>query len=405
MAGVTRHSLLKEEAKVPLFEAGPTIGGKPTAKVMQDGTRLCPDFQRGTCKAGGASCAKGTTSARWSQEDACLRFFEARGPCLQCRSPRRGTVATILHHSLLLWLTSCPGRIARLPRLFFIADGGVFQWTGPLARNRISPCLRAKRWFASTSGQQSSSWQPSTAPPKPAHGRSPEPLQAAIPCLDRCGARNIPRGSRAFPYRSRGVSPRIMWHADSSWMRSKGLSIAVGLPQERRMEQSGQCGSMLAVSFILREKRQNLPRLWPSRSQSRSHGGPRGSDMPYCMCHGTLSPLEGIGSRWIPAHSGWGMAPLAIRLGLRPVSPEENLRTPTRAVVDSAQAAFTSVEDITAVGCPWASGPAPLYRATTVALMTGFSGCSTSTPCRGGAGLGASGVEWCWQWRHWLASP
>ncbi|CAE7261262.1 FCPB [Symbiodinium sp. CCMP2592] len=33
-----------------LFVAGPLVGGKPTARVMKDGTRLCGDFQKSSCK-------------------------------------------------------------------------------------------------------------------------------------------------------------------------------------------------------------------------------------------------------------------------------------------------------------------------------------------------------------------
>ncbi|CAE7676818.1 unnamed protein product [Symbiodinium sp. CCMP2592] len=33
-----------------LFVPGPMVGGKPTARVMKDGTKLCGDYQKGSCK-------------------------------------------------------------------------------------------------------------------------------------------------------------------------------------------------------------------------------------------------------------------------------------------------------------------------------------------------------------------
>ncbi|CAE7417046.1 unnamed protein product [Symbiodinium sp. CCMP2592] len=42
--------VITEPTKSSLFVSGPMVGGKPTARVMKDGTKLCGDYQRGSCK-------------------------------------------------------------------------------------------------------------------------------------------------------------------------------------------------------------------------------------------------------------------------------------------------------------------------------------------------------------------
>ncbi|CAE7839226.1 unnamed protein product [Symbiodinium sp. CCMP2592] len=42
--------VITEPTKSSLFVSGPMVGGKPTARVMKDGTKLCGDYQKGSCK-------------------------------------------------------------------------------------------------------------------------------------------------------------------------------------------------------------------------------------------------------------------------------------------------------------------------------------------------------------------
>ncbi|CAE7240678.1 unnamed protein product [Symbiodinium sp. CCMP2592] len=42
--------VITEPTKSSLFVPGPMVGGKPTARVMKDGTKLCGDYQKGSCK-------------------------------------------------------------------------------------------------------------------------------------------------------------------------------------------------------------------------------------------------------------------------------------------------------------------------------------------------------------------
>ena len=62
-------SVAKPDQVEAPFQMGPVIGGRATAKVMQDGTVLCPDWQKGKCQAKG-TCPKG--AHRGCQEDESL---------------------------------------------------------------------------------------------------------------------------------------------------------------------------------------------------------------------------------------------------------------------------------------------------------------------------------------------
>ncbi|CAE7194368.1 unnamed protein product [Symbiodinium sp. CCMP2592] len=42
--------VIAEPTKSSLFVPGPMVGGMPTARVMKDGTKLCGDYQKGSCK-------------------------------------------------------------------------------------------------------------------------------------------------------------------------------------------------------------------------------------------------------------------------------------------------------------------------------------------------------------------